>query len=78
MTERLKGKVALVTGALGGFGRAITLKFIAEGAKVVAVDVSGDPAGTLKSEFGDDVQYLQGDHSVREYNEYAVAHALDT
>ena len=41
MTGRLEGKVAVVTGAGSGMGRAIVARFCAEGAKVVAVDVSG-------------------------------------
>jgi len=47
---RLSGKVAIVTGAASGFGRAITQRFVAEGAKVVAADMNGD--GLAKS-FGD-------------------------
>jgi len=39
---RLAGKVALVTGAASGFGLAITRKFVAEGAKVVATDINSD------------------------------------
>lgn len=38
MTGRLAGKVAIVTGAGSGIGRASTRLFCAEGAKVLAVD----------------------------------------
>jgi|TARA_B110000503_G_scaffold142757_1_gene240773 NAD(P)-dependent dehydrogenase (short-subunit alcohol dehydrogenase family) len=41
MTGRLQDKVALVTGAGGGMGRAIVRRFIEEGAIVVAVDLPG-------------------------------------
>lgn len=39
MTDRLKGKIAVVTAAGQGIGRAIAEAFIAEGANVVATDL---------------------------------------
>jgi 2-keto-3-deoxy-L-fuconate dehydrogenase len=39
MARRLEGKIALVTAAGQGIGRAIAEAFVAEGAKVVATDV---------------------------------------
>jgi 3-oxoacyl-[acyl-carrier protein] reductase len=41
---RLVGKVALVTGAGAGIGRATVRRFAAEGARVVAADLDGDRA----------------------------------
>lgn len=42
MTGRFDGKVALITGAASGIGRAVTLRLASEGAAVFAVDVNAD------------------------------------
>ena len=36
---RLEGKVALITGAGAGIGRAAAVRFAAEGARIVASDI---------------------------------------
>jgi 3-oxoacyl-[acyl-carrier protein] reductase len=41
---RLEGKVAVITGAGRGIGRATAVRFAQEGAAVVVNDVDGDPA----------------------------------
>jgi NAD(P)-dependent dehydrogenase (short-subunit alcohol dehydrogenase family) len=51
----LDGKVAIVTGGGGGFGKGIAEKFVKEGAKVIITDFVEDvgqkTAGEIKAEF---------------------------
>lgn len=41
MERRFEGRVAVITGAAGGIGRAAVERFAAEGASIVAVDLPG-------------------------------------
>ena len=41
MTDRLAGKIAIVTGAGSGIGRASAIRFAAEGAQVICADLKG-------------------------------------
>jgi NAD(P)-dependent dehydrogenase (short-subunit alcohol dehydrogenase family) len=48
MSQRLAGKVAVITGAGSGMGAAMAKMFCAEGAKVVAADISGQEVAVAK------------------------------
>ena len=43
MSQRFEGKVAVVTGAAGGIGRATVERFVRDGARVVATDLKDAP-----------------------------------
>jgi len=52
VTARLEGKVAVITGAAGGIGRASALRFAAEGARVVAADLVAEGAAEVAEQVG--------------------------
>lgn len=48
----LEGRVAVVTGASGGIGRALVTAFAAEGARVVLIDIDAERAASTAQELG--------------------------
>jgi meso-butanediol dehydrogenase/(S,S)-butanediol dehydrogenase/diacetyl reductase len=63
---RFTGKVALLTGAASGIGRAVALRLSREGASVFGLDIDAkglEETRRLASEHGSTLQFLQGDVS---------------
>ncbi|MEN9289314.1 MAG: hypothetical protein RL317_937, partial [Pseudomonadota bacterium] len=76
----LKGKVAIITGAGSGIGRASALRFAAEGAKLVLGDKTDAVHATaqLVKDAGGSVTTLQMDAGVEADVENLVKTAIDT
>ncbi len=79
MAGRLEGRVAVVTGGGNGIGRATVLRFLAEGARVVAADLNaatGEETVALAAQAGhrDRVRFVRADVA----DEAQVAGAIDT
>ena len=71
--KRLESKVALVTGAAQGLGRAMALLFAQEGAKVDVSDVNDDLGKKVADEIGAQAIYLHLDVSQENHWEQAMA-----
>lgn len=59
--ERLKGKIAIVTGSSRGMGSSHARTFIQEGAKVVLTDLSEQAGQQLATELGDNALFVKHD-----------------
>jgi 3-oxoacyl-[acyl-carrier protein] reductase len=72
----LDGKVAIVTGAGGGFGKGIAEAFVAEGASVVVADIDGAAARAVATRLGPGASPFTCDVSIRRDVDALVAHAV--
>ena len=71
MVHRLAGKVALITGAAQGIGKACAELFVKEGAFVFITDINDDLGKRAALEIGPQAQYLHLD--VQNKNDWEVA-----
>lgn len=80
MTRRLEGRVAIVTGAARGIGRAVTRAYAAEGAQVIAVDRMAEELQVVVAELvasGERVRAVAVDLTVASAAAEVVAAALE-
>jgi 3-oxoacyl-[acyl-carrier protein] reductase len=75
---KLDNKVAIVTGAGGGFGEGIAKLYVAEGAKVVVADIRGDEAKRVASNLGANASAFTCDVSKEADIKALVDHTVKT
>jgi 3-oxoacyl-[acyl-carrier protein] reductase len=73
---KLDGRVAIVTGAGRGIGRAIVEKLVAEGARVLANDRDADTLAELRADVGAACEGLAGDVTHADFGDRAVEACL--
>ena len=81
MTGRLKDRVALVTGAASGIGRATALAFAREGAKVVVDDINvdgGNETVRMIKEAGGEAIFVEADVRIAAQVELLVNKTVET
>ncbi len=74
---RMAGKIAVVTGAGGGFGEGIAKIFAREGAKVGVLDLRRDAAERVAGEIGENALALAADVTSRAEMDAAVQKMID-
>lgn len=77
MGDELAGKVAVVTGGASGLGRAAVERFVAEGARVVLLDVDEERGNQVVFELGDRAAFRVVDVSDADAVQQAVDFAVE-
>lgn len=76
MPDRMKGKVAIVTGGASGFGKGIATTFQTEGGSVVITDLSEDTGSAVAKEIG--ATFVRADVTKRDDWEKVLKQTLES
>ena len=74
----LAGKIAIVTGAGGGFGEGIARAYVDAGARVIVADIKADAAQRVAQELGAAASAFTVDVTNKAQVEALVRHCVDT
>ncbi|KOS58210.1 mycofactocin-coupled SDR family oxidoreductase [Rhodococcus rhodochrous] len=77
MSDRLSGKVALVTGAARGQGRAHAVRLASEGADIIAIDIAGPLPSEVPYDSSGPDEFEQTLATVRDLGRKVVGHMVD-
>ncbi|KAJ4733571.1 NAD(P)-binding Rossmann-fold superfamily protein [Rhynchospora pubera] len=73
---RLAGKIALITGAASGIGKAAAIRFIETGAKVLLADVQDHLGKSIANDLGPNATYIHCNVTNEQEISSAVDHAV--
>lgn len=76
--NELGGKIAIVTGAGGGFGEGIARAYVAAGARVIVADIKSEAAQRVARELGAAASAFTVDVTQKVQVEALVGHCVDT
>jgi len=76
--NELGGKIAIVTGAGGGFGEGIARSYVAAGARVIVADIKSEAAQRVARELGAAASAFTVDVTQKAQVEALVGHCVDT
>ena len=75
--QKLENKVAIITGATSGMGKAIAQTFVTNGAKVILSGRDEERGKALEKELGEHAIFMAGDVRNSAYNEQLVNSAIE-
>tara|TARA_R110000744_G_scaffold74498_3_gene148779 strand:+ start:113 stop:865 length:753 start_codon:yes stop_codon:yes gene_type:complete len=75
--QKLENKVAIITGATSGMGKAIAQTFVTNGAKVILSGRDEERGKALEKELGEHAIFMAGDVRNSGYNEQLVNSAIE-